>query len=176
LPPSPLRQRSSRTEPNGASRERYNRDVTITLRYLASADSDLDQVVAELNDEDRWGDFDRPFTVASLKRFLESDHHFYLLACVGDEIAGAAHAYLLQHPAGSLHLYIDEVDTSKRHRRKGVATAMMQELIRLSRQLGAEDAWLGTEDDNDPAKALYRSLRPSTVEYGPLFTFENDRH
>jgi ribosomal protein S18 acetylase RimI-like enzyme len=143
----------------------------ITLRYLAATDSDLDQVVAALNHEDRWGDFEQPFTVASLTRFLMRDDRVYLLACVGDEIAGAAHAYLLRHPAGSLHLYIDEVDTSTRHRRKGVATAMMRELIRLSRELGADDAWLGTEDDNEPAKALYESLRPSDVEHGPTFTF-----
>ena len=57
-------------------------------------------------------------------------------------------------------------------RRRGVAKAMMRETFNIGRQLGATEAWLGTEHDNEPAKALYLDLHPSETENGPIYTFK----
>ena len=55
-----------------------------------------------------------------------------------------------------LLIYDLEVDAS--HRRKGIATALMNEARDHARQIGAQETWLVTEDDNSEARALYESL------------------
>ncbi|MDP9068891.1 MAG: GNAT family N-acetyltransferase [Actinomycetota bacterium] len=146
----------------------------IKLRRLRRDDSDLAEVAGQLNRTEEWEDFDNRFSAHSLSEFLQDEDHIYLLAYVGSDLAGAAHAYLLQHPAGHLVVYIDEVDTAKPHRRQGVATALMNELLLWSRKRGAKEAWLGTEDDNEPAKALYRKLNPHEEELGWIFTYNTE--
>jgi ribosomal protein S18 acetylase RimI-like enzyme len=141
------------------------------VRRLTSAEPDIAVVVEQLNSAD-WDDFDHPFSEQSLRGFLGSDEHFYLVAEANGKLAGALHAYLLLHPAGHSVVYIDEVDTAKPYRRQGVATALMHEMLRLAAVAGAAEAWLGTEDDNEPAKALYRKLKPYEEEHGPIFSYK----
>lgn len=143
----------------------------IRPKFLKPTD-DLSSVVEWLNNDELWEDYDQKFSEVSLSNFLQDPNHYYLLAYVGDKIAGASHAYLMQHPAGPKYFFIDEVDTIKDHRRQGVASAMVKELIKKSVDLGADEAWLGTEDDNEPAKALYEKLNPSEVEHGPIYMYK----
>ena len=49
---------------------------------------------------------------------------------------------------------------------------MMDELFAWGRELGCEEAWLGTETDNEPAKALYRRYAPKEDEAIQYFLFE----
>lgn len=144
----------------------------IQLRWLKAGDSDLAEIVEELNTGERWGEYEDTFSVESLRTYLDDKKRHYLLAYIGNEIAGASHAYLMQHPAGPKYFYIDEVDTSIKFRRRGVARDMMKALIQRSFEMGADEAWLGTEDDNLAAKALYESLAPSEVEHGPLYMYK----
>ena len=145
--------------------------ASIRIRRLKPDDTDLHEVVAGLNSEE-WEDFDQPFSTGSLRGFLDDDNRIYVVAYLGTDLAGACHAYVYPHPAGPLYMYIDEVDTVSRFRRKGVATAMMLELLSLSRSYGVKEAWLGTEEDNVAAVALYESLRPSEVERpGVMFMY-----
>jgi ribosomal protein S18 acetylase RimI-like enzyme len=145
--------------------------ASISVRRLGPDDEDLGEVTTQLNSTD-WEAFDNSFTSSSLGEFLQDDRRIYLVAYLGSEIVGASHAYVLLHPAGHTVLYIDEVDTVSKHRRKGVATSMMEELLRLGRLYGAKEAWLGTEDDNEVAKALYRKLEPSEELLGWTFTYK----
>ena len=147
----------------------------IALRWLTADDEDLADIADALNRPDWEPSADR-YTAEALEAFLRDERHLYLVASIGDEIAGAAHAYLMLHPGGALHLYIDEVDTRERFRRMGVATAMVNALIQMARDKGADDAWLGTEHDNEAANALYRSLGPDEVEAGPIYTFYASTH
>jgi hypothetical protein len=36
----------------------------------------------------------------------------------------------------------------------------------------AAKPWLGTEHDNEAAKALYNKLKPSEIENGPIFIYK----
>lgn len=141
------------------------------IRQLKADDSDLAVLVEDLKGEG-WSDFDYPFTVETLKKFLSRDDHIYLIAEMAGDLAGALHAYALYHPSGRTHFYIDEVDTKKQFRRQGVASAMMHEALKIARERQYDEAWLGTEDDNEPAKALYTSLHPSEVENGPIYSWK----
>jgi len=150
-----------------------NRTVSIQLRCLKPNDPDLAAIAKELSESDSEISI-KSFTEKSLREFLSDPGRFYLTAQIDGKIAGAVHGYLLLHPAGKKYLYIDEVDTMAQFRRRGVATALLKEAFALGRELGASDAWLGTEADNEPAKKLYLGLQPSEVENGPIYTFKLD--
>lgn len=145
--------------------------MNVTLRRLRATDPDLASIASGLNTGDNEVSV-KAFTEQSLREFVSNPDRFYIIATIGGRIAGATHGYLHLHPAGPKYLYIDEVDTVKQFRRQGVATAMMREAFAIGRELGATEAWLGTEDDNEPAKALYQSLRPSEIERGPIYTYK----
>ena len=59
-------------------------------------------------------------------------------------------------------------------RKKGAGKAMMNKLIEIARAQGCEELWLGTEVDNSPANALYKSLDPDDVAQVVGYTFETD--
>jgi aminoglycoside 3-N-acetyltransferase I len=89
----------------------------------------------------------------------------------GGQLAGALHAIAYVHPAGRRYLYVDEVDVDEAFRRQGVATAMLQAAGEIARGLGAHALWLGADQGNEPAHALYRSLGPQDVEPGTIYTY-----
>lgn len=143
----------------------------LAVRRLTSGDADLGEVARQLKGKD-WYPGSQDFTVESLQQFLRHDQNLYLVALLDGKVVGGLHGYCLRHPDGRQIVYIDEVDTIDGHRRQGVATAMMREAFAWSREQGAEEAWLGTEHDNEPAKALYEGLKPSEVDEGPIYTFK----
>lgn len=146
----------------------------INLRYLKPNDTDLAKIAADLNAAD-WEASVKDFSGTDFENFLSSGDRYYLIASVGDEIVGAIHGYKLLHPTGVTYMYIDEVDTMANHRRKGIAHTMMQSVLGLAKEWGCEQAWLGTEHDNEPAKALYLSLKPFEIENGPIYSYKIER-
>lgn len=143
---------------------------TIELRWLKADDADLAEIAAELNTDD-W-ETGPSFSAETLQKFLARDDRLYLVAYLDGKLAGAIHAYIYPHPAGATNLYIDEVDTREGARQKGVATAMMNEVFRMAKERGIDEAWLGTEHDNEAALALYHSLKPDEEENGPTFSWK----
>jgi ribosomal protein S18 acetylase RimI-like enzyme len=139
----------------------------ISLRRLKAGDQDLAEIASLLNAAD-WEASVKNFSEADFNKFLALDHTFYLLAYAGQEIAGAIHGYDHLHPTGVKYLYVDEVDTIEGHRRQGVATVMMNEVFAIAHENGDSEIWLGTEDDNEKAKAFYLSLKPDEIENGPI--------
>ena len=143
----------------------------IKLRWLGATDSDLAEIAAELNGP-TWDVSIHNFSEQSLKEFLSDENRFYVLGLLDDQISGAIHGYLYLHPTGVHYVWIDEVDVSAPQRQKGVAKTMMQGVLAWAKEHGADEAWLGTEDDNVAALALYRSLNPTEVENGPTFSWK----
>jgi len=143
----------------------------IILRRLKADDHDLATIAAELNEADSEVSL-KSFSESSLKDFLSDPERVYLIATIDGYIAGAVHGYALHHPTGVKYLYIDEVDTMEGYRRRGVAGQMMAEAFKIGRELDCDEAWLGTEHDNEPAKALYLGLKPTEIENGPIYTWK----
>jgi ribosomal protein S18 acetylase RimI-like enzyme len=148
--------------------------MLIKLRRLTAGDADLATIATQLNAAD-WEASIKDFSEESLRMFVSEKDRIYLLAYRGEEIAGAVHGYVLLHPTGVKYLYIDEVDTMVGYRRHGVAAAMMKEAFQFAKERGCSEAWLGTEHDNEPAKALYNGLSPSEIENGPIFTYKIEK-
>ena len=71
-------------------------------------------------------------------------------------------------------LYVDELDVCADQRQKGVGTCIMQAILQIATEQGCEEVWLGTEHDNQPANALYRSLDPDDEAHVIGYTYETD--
>src|ERR1700761_8171796 len=100
--------------------------------------------------------FDEPVDPRRLAAYLRQPGHMMVLALEGDLVVGQCAGVIHRHPDKSTELYVDEVGTASTHRRQGIAQAMLGEMFAWGRELGCEEAWLGTELDNAPANALYR--------------------
>jgi ribosomal protein S18 acetylase RimI-like enzyme len=139
--------------------------MAITLRRLQPGDEALfDRVAPDV--------FDEPIHAQRLHDYLRSPGHLMVLAFEGDLIVGQCVGVIHRHPDKPTELYVDEVGTASTHLRQGIARLMMDELFSWGRQLGCTEAWLGTETDNEPAKALYRRYRPKEDETIQYFLFD----
>ena len=139
--------------------------MALTLRRMQPGDEAMFQSIAPEV-------FDEPIDAGRLHDYLRAPGHLMVLAFEGELVVGQCAGVLHRHPDKPTELYIDEVGTAVTHRRMGIARLMMDELFAWGRELGCEEAWLGTETDNEPAKALYRRYRPKEDEVIQYFLFE----
>lgn len=116
--------------------------------------------------------FDEAVTPARLATYLAAPGHIMVVALADGAIVGQCAGVIHHHPDKPTELYVDEVGTASTHRRQGIARAMLDELFVRGRELGCEEAWLGTELDNDPANALYRGYRPTEDEAMQFYVFK----
>ena len=115
--------------------------------------------------------FDEPIHPERLAAYLREPGHIMVLAFEGDLVVGQCAGVIHRHPDKTTELYVDEVGTASTHLRRGIARLLMDELFAWGRELGCVEAWLGTETDNEPAKALYRRYRPTEDEVIQYFLF-----
>lgn len=108
----------------------------------------------------------------ALRKFLSEPDNLLLLAYDGDKIAGAVIAHELKHPDGDNHFYVHELDTHPDYRRQGVGRMMMDELVKISKNRGCAELWLGTETDNIAAQKLYESLGPTETEQTITYSYK----
>jgi ribosomal protein S18 acetylase RimI-like enzyme len=147
--------------------------VSKSIKVLRiAADDDLDAVCAHMQ-PGKWGTDNEmtSYKPESLGRFLERGG-LLLVALDNAKIAGAALCYKLPHPDGDDTLYVHELDTHPDFRRQGVATALMRELFKIAKERGLSEVWLGADDDNEAANALYRKLDPSDVDRTITYTYK----
>jgi ribosomal protein S18 acetylase RimI-like enzyme len=142
------------------------------VRRLRQTDRDLARIVEQINNAAM--EIDDPFTQDSLTEFLADNRNIYLTVQTDGHLAGALHAIAYTHPAGKRYVYVDEVDTAEAFRRQGVASAMLLRAREIARAMGAHAIWLGADEGNDAAHALYRSLGAQEIEPGVIYTYEID--
>jgi ribosomal protein S18 acetylase RimI-like enzyme len=103
------------------------------------------------------GVFDKTIDPARLKTYLSSPGYRMIVALNDRRIVGQCAAVIHQHPDKPTELYIDEVGTAPPFQRQGIARRMLDEMFAIGREEGCEEAWVGTEPDNDAARALYET-------------------
>jgi len=92
---------------------------------------------------------------AALWACLASPGHLLFVALDdGRDVAQAA-GMIHRHVDKPSELYVDEVGVSPAWQRRGIASLLMDALFAAGREAGCAEAWLGTEPDNLPARALY---------------------
>ncbi len=70
-----------------------------------------------------------------------------------------------------MELNIDEVGVSPTYQRRKIVTLMRQQMFALGRAEGCVEAWLGTEPDNEAARALYQPMA-EPVEDVVMYAFK----
>ena len=114
---------------------------------------------AEILDNVAAGVFDNPVTRAQRDRFLAQGNHHIAVALAGDLVVAMASGVVYCHPDKDPELWINEVGTGDDWLRQGAATAALNTLLDFAEAQGIEEAWLGTEPENAPARGLYRSMK-----------------
>ena len=125
-------------------------DTTITIRLLGAGDGNVLENVAD-------GVFDHPVDPRWATEFLTDPRHHLLVATDAGTLVGMVSAVHYVHPDKAPQLFINEVGVAPSHHRQGVARALLVAMLEHGRSLGCTEAWVGTEDTNTAANALYQS-------------------
>ncbi|MEI9404493.1 GNAT family N-acetyltransferase [Mesorhizobium argentiipisi] len=126
--------------------------MNVEIRRLHPGD---DAVVMRVAEEV----FDEPVRPDRLAAYLNSPGHFMIVAMVDGIVVGQCAAVIHRHPDKMSELYIDEVGVAPPFQRKGIAQKMLDAMFEIGRAHGCEEAWVGTEPDNEPARALYETRK-----------------
>jgi ribosomal protein S18 acetylase RimI-like enzyme len=102
--------------------------------------------------------FDHEINDRQLAAYLANPGHMLLIALADGEVIGQARGIVHLHPDADPELYVDNLGVAEDWRRQGIARRLMLALYDLGRSAGCTETWVGTEPDNEPAKALYASL------------------
>jgi ribosomal protein S18 acetylase RimI-like enzyme len=126
----------------------------IEFRLLGPGDSNLfDRVAGEVLDE--------PVNATKLAAYLSQAGHHMIVAMHDGVAVGQVAAVVHRHPDKPTELYIDEVGVAADYRRQGIARRMLELMLAHGKAIGCEEAWVGTEPDNLPARGLYERRRQS---------------
>jgi aminoglycoside 3-N-acetyltransferase I len=89
---------------------------------------------------------------------------------------GAPVGFVLAHALPRRHgdrakLFLYEVDVAATHRRRGIASALLERLAGHARERGIRTGFVLAEPDNGPANALYREAGGATEKVSVEWTF-----
>jgi aminoglycoside 6'-N-acetyltransferase I len=138
-------------------------EKSIEIRRLGEGDAViLDHVADEV--------FDEPVDHRRVATYLGEPNHLMLVALSGGEVVAQVAAVIHRHPDKPTELYIDEVGVAPAFQRQGLARQMLNEMFAIGKAAGCEEAWVGTELDNEPARRLYES-RGATAEPFVMYVY-----
>jgi ribosomal protein S18 acetylase RimI-like enzyme len=125
--------------------------MSVEIRVLTKNDAAALQSVAE-------GVFDDPVQPRLTAEFLDDPRHALCVAIDDGTIVGMASAVRYVHPDKPSELWINEVGVAPTHQRRGLAKAILTELLAFGKRAGCREAWVLTDEVNGPARALYASV------------------
>lgn len=88
--------------------------------------------------------------------FFDNHDNIFLVAKVDEELAGFLYAYSLTFP-DQLHpeMFLYSIDTVEEHRKKGVASRLIETLKNISIEKGCAEIFVPTNKSNEAAMGLY---------------------
>ncbi len=122
-----------------------------TLKILST--SDLPLLLTATDDV-----FDNPVDENLAREFLADPRHHIVVALVNGIVIGFASAVHYIHPDKPPELWINEVGVAAPHQGKGIAKAIMNEMLNMGKRLGCVNAWVLTDKNNTAANGLYKSV------------------
>jgi len=94
-----------------------------------------------------------------LQSLFAKDHFIVIVALFKDEVVGGLVAYVLdKFEQERKEIYIYDLAVGKDHRRKGLATGLIQNLRKVTRERGAYVIFVQADPGDTPAIKLYESL------------------
>jgi ribosomal protein S18 acetylase RimI-like enzyme len=115
--------------------------------------------------------FDAKIDPDRLGAFLAEPRHLMVIAVSDGVVVGQGRAIIHLSPDQADELYIDNMGVAPVRQREGIGGRILDELLAWARERGCDYAWLGTEDDNVPARALYESRGSKGA---PMVIYEYD--
>lgn len=116
--------------------------------------------------------FDHEISSDCLAGYMSDPNCVMILAIAGELVVGQIRGMIHRHPDRAAELYFDNAGVAPAFQRCGIATRLFAEIVRVGKERGCRDVWLGTEPDNEPAKAFYLSLglkmQPMVMFHGEL--------
>lgn len=136
--------------------------MTATVRRLGPADieaaRDLNALYADAFDDADTYRRDMPDD-AWLARQLNKDATILLVAEIDGTIVGGLTAYeLAKLEAARSEIYLYDLAVAEAHRRRGVATTLIEELQHIAANIGAWAVFVQADYVDPPAIALYTKL------------------
>jgi aminoglycoside 6'-N-acetyltransferase I len=117
--------------------------------------------------------FDDAIDPARTAAWLEAPgHHMMVAVADGGPVVGMITAMVHRHVDKPTELYIDEVGVDDAWLRQGIGRRLFDAMLAFGKSIGCEESWVGTEDDNVAARALY-ATRPRKEE-GPFVMYLYD--
>ena len=96
---------------------------------------------------------------AYLGSLLAKPHFIALTATAGDEVAGGLAAYVLdKFERDRREIYIYDLAVAREQRRRGIATALIRQLIEIAKERRAYVIFVQADLEDAPAIKLYESL------------------
>lgn len=136
----------------------------LSIQALGPGDETLfrqmNTLFAEVFDDDESYGRHRPGD-AYVTRLLANESFIALVAREGPTVVGALAAYeLMKFEQERSEIYLYDLAVHQDHRRKGVATQLIETLQTLARERGAWVVFVqaDTDEDDQPAIALYSKL------------------
>ncbi|MES2177095.1 MAG: GNAT family N-acetyltransferase [Gemmatimonadota bacterium] len=121
----------------------------LEIRMLTRADGDiLERIAPDVFDgpvKDRW-----------TREFLNDSRHHLAVAIDEGVVVGMVSAVHYVHPDKAPQLWINELGVAPTHQRRGIGRQLLDIMLDHGRTLGCTEAWLGTEETNIAANALYK--------------------
>lgn len=118
--------------------------------------------------------FDNPVDTQWTARFLSDSRHHIIVAIDAGCVVGMITAVDYVHPDKAPQLFINEVGVAESHHRRGIARQLLDVMLAHGRTLECTEAWVGTEGDNVPARALYESTGAMPEDF-VLYSFDLTR-
>lgn len=141
--------------------------MAIEIRKLVAGDEQVLGNVAP-------GVFDEPVRPDLTRRFLATPTYRIFVALDGDLVVGMVTGFTHFHPDKDEEFFVNELGVDDEYRRRGIGEALLRAILAEAKAMGCPDAWLGTEQVNAPALALYRKVMTGrdTEEAMSIFTYE----
>ena len=106
------------------------------------------------------------------QRFLAHPDTLLLVARWDGEACGFLSAYRLQRfDRRGAEVLLYEIGVEEPFQRRGVGRALVEEAKRWAADVGADELWVLTEDDNTPARALYAATGGREETGFTMFTY-----
>lgn len=130
--------------------------MAVAIRRLGLADGAM---VEELLDHLSigWTDGLAP-SANGATAFLTDSNSFVFGAYVDHDPAGWLWGAHVRRPSGHTMTYVHELDVVEDHRRRGVATLLMNAAFDEARQRGSYRLWLMTREHNQVARSFYGAI------------------
>lgn len=132
--------------------------MSIEIRLLGPSDEHVLSRVAD-------GVFDHAIDPDLAREFRADPRHHLLVAIDAGMVVGMVTAVDYVHPDKPRQLWINEVGVAPTHQRRGIARGLLDAMLAHGREIGCTEAWLGTEETNTAANALYRAARASAEPF-----------